>query len=354
MVFKNLEKEGYEQVVICEDAESGLKAIIAIHDTTLGPALGGTRVWPYQSEEEALTDVLRLSKGMTYKAAVAGLNLGGGKAVIIGDPREIKSEKLFRAFGRFIEKLKGRYITGEDVGTTVADMDSIRKETTFVTGVSPELGGCGNPSPLTAYGVYKGIKSSALKAFGSEDLTGKVIAVQGVGSVAYSLCRHLHEEGAHLIVTDINSDNVQKAVNEFGAKEVGVDEIYDVECDIFSPCAMGAIINDDTIHRIKARVIAGAANNQLKEPYHGDMLKEKGIIYAPDYVVNAGGVITVEDELHGFNAERTIKKIDSIYMTFQQVFEIAEQENISTHRAADKLAEKRIIDKKNSKKLINS
>ncbi|MGN8647338.1 Glu/Leu/Phe/Val dehydrogenase dimerization domain-containing protein [Gracilibacillus sp. HCP3S3_G5_1] len=352
MIFNKLEEYDYEQLVFCQDAETGLKAIIAIHDTTLGPSLGGLRIWPYKSEEEAITDVLRLARGMTYKSAVSDLNLGGGKAVIMGDSREIKSEELFRAFGRFIEGLNGRYITGEDVGSTVEDMENIRKETKYVTGVSPELGGCGNPSPFTAYGVYKGIKSSALKAFGTEDLSGKTVAVQGVGNVAFHLCRMLHEDGANLIVSDINAVNVRKAVQEFGATEVAVGDIYDVDCDIFAPCAMGAIINDDTINRLRARVIAGAANNQLKEAYHGDLLKEKGIVYAPDYVINAGGIIAIEDALHGFDRERAMKKIDAIYTKVQRIFEIADQDNIATNRAADKLAEERIQKAKESQVAI--
>ncbi|MDX8046492.1 Glu/Leu/Phe/Val dehydrogenase dimerization domain-containing protein [Gracilibacillus sp. S3-1-1] len=342
MIFDKLAQYDYEQLVFCQDEETGLKAIIAIHDTTLGPSLGGLRIWPYQSDEEAIIDVLRLSRGMTYKSAISDLNLGGGKAVIIGDPKEIKSEELFRTFGRFIEGLNGRYITGEDVGSTVEDMETIRKETKYATGVSPELGGCGNPSPFTAHGVYKGIKSAALKAFGTDDLTGKTIAVQGVGNVAYNLCRKLHEDGANLVVSDINKDNVQKAVTEFGATEVDVDAIYDVDCDIFAPCAMGASINDDTIARLKAKVVAGAANNQLKDARHGELLQEKGIVYAPDYVVNAGGIIAIEDALHGFEHERAMEKIDAIYDKVQQIFEYAEKENVATNIAADRLAEERI------------
>ena len=276
MIFQELEKYDYEQLVFCQDKNSGLKAIISIHDTTLGPALGGTRMWTYSSEQEAIIDALRLARGMTYKAAAAGLNLGGGKTVIIGDPRKDKNEEMFRAFGRFIQGLNGRYITAEDVGTTVADMDLIHQETEFVTGVSPAFGSSGNPSPVTAYGVYRGMKAAALRAFGSDNLTGKTVAVQGVGNVAFHLCRHLYEEGSQLIVTDINEEPVQRAVQEFGATAVGPSEIYGVQCDIFSPCALGAVINDDTIPLLKARVIAGAANNQLKEEHHGDMINEHG------------------------------------------------------------------------------
>src|SRR5690625_2834519 len=239
-IFKRMELDDYEQVLFCQDKGSGLKAIIVIHDTTLGPALGGTRMWPYESEEAALEDALRLARGMTYKNAAAGLNLGGGKAVIIGDPKTDKSEELFRTFGRYIQGLNGRYITAEDVGTTVLDMDIIYEETDYVTGISPAFGSSGNPAPVTAYGILLGMKAACNDAFGSDTLAGRTVAVQGVGNVAYNLCKHLHEEGASLIVTDINKKAVQRAVSEFGAKAVDVQEIYNVDCDIFSPCALGA------------------------------------------------------------------------------------------------------------------
>ncbi|MGC5324449.1 branched-chain amino acid dehydrogenase [Brevibacillus sp. SYSU BS000544] len=341
-IFDYLQRYDYEQLVFCQDETSGLKAIIAIHDTTLGPALGGTRMWTYNSEEDAIVDALRLARGMTYKAAAAGLNLGGGKTVIIGDPKKDKSEELFRAFGRYIQGLNGRYITAEDVGTTVADMDLIHQETDYVTGVSPAFGSSGNPSPVTAYGVYRGMKAAAKAAYGSDNLSGKVVAVQGVGNVSYNLCKHLHEEGADLIVTDINEENVARAVNDFGAKAVGVNDIFGVDCDIFSPCALGAIINDDTIPLIKAKVIAGAANNQLKEERHGDIINEMGLIYAPDYVINAGGLINVADELQGYNRERALKKVETIYDNILRVFEIAERDGIPTYKAADRMAEERI------------
>lgn len=341
-IFDYLEKYDYEQVVFAQDKESGLKAIIAIHDTTLGPALGGTRMWTYASEEDAIVDALRLARGMTYKAAAAGLNLGGGKTVIIGDPKKDKSEALFRAFGRYVQSLNGRYITAEDVGTTVQDMDYIHLETDFVTGISPAFGSSGNPSPVTAYGVYRGMKAAAKVAFGDDNLSGKTIAVQGVGSVSYTLLKHLHEEGAHLIVTDINEENVNKAVKDFGAKSVGINEIYGVECDIFSPNALGAVINDDTIPQLKAKLIAGAANNQLKEERHGDILHEKGIVYAPDYVINAGGLINVADELNGYNRERAMKKVETIYDNILKVFEIVERDGVPSYKAADRMAEERI------------
>jgi leucine dehydrogenase len=341
-IFEYMQKYDYEQLLFCQDESSGLKAIICIHDTTLGPALGGTRMWTYESEEDAIIDALRLARGMTYKNAAAGLNLGGGKTVIIGDPRKDKSEAMFRAFGRFIQSLNGRYITAEDVGTTVEDMDIIHQETRYVTGISPAFGSSGNPSPVTAYGVYRGMKAAAKVAFGEDSLKGKTVAVQGVGNVAYSLCRHLHQEGAKLIVTDINKENVDRAVQEFGAESVVPDKIYDVDCDIFAPCALGGIINDETIERLNCKVVAGSANNQLKEERHGDMLEQKGIVYAPDYVINAGGVINVADELQGYNRERAMKKVEGIYDNILKVFEIAKRDGIPSYKAADRMAEERI------------
>ncbi|HET7627485.1 MAG TPA: branched-chain amino acid dehydrogenase [Bacillales bacterium] len=348
-LFSYMERYDYEQLVFCQDQDSGLKAIIAIHDTTLGPALGGTRMWKYDSEEAAIEDALRLAKGMTYKNAAAGLNLGGGKTVIIGDPRKDKNEAMFRAFGRYIQSLNGRYITAEDVGTTVEDMDTIHEETNFVTGISAAFGSSGNPSPVTAYGVYRGMKAAAYEAFGTDSLSGKTVAVQGVGHVAYELCNHLHEEGANLIVTDINKAAVDRAVNDFDAKAVDPDEIYGVQCDIFAPCALGAIINDETITQLKAKVVAGSANNQLKDESHGEQLHEMGVAYAPDYVINAGGVINVADELHGYNRERAMKKVEAIYDNVARVFEISKRDGIPTYAAADRLAEERIARMKNSR-----
>jgi leucine dehydrogenase len=354
-LFKNLQMYNHEQLVFCQDEASGLKAIISIHDTTLGPALGGARMWSYQTEEAAIEDALRLSRGMTYKNAAAGLNLGGGKTVIIGDARKDKNEAMFRALGRFIQGLNGRYITAEDVGTTCADMDLIYQETKFVTGTSPGFGSSGNPSPATAYGVYRGIKAAAKEAYGYDNLEGKVIAVQGVGNVAFNLLRHLHSEGAKLIVTDIHKESVLRAVQEFDALAIEPNDIYDVDCDIYSPCALGATLNDDTIYKLKAKIIAGAANNQLKDNKHGDLLHELGIIYAPDYVINAGGVINVADELNGYNQERAYKKIESIYDNIEKVFSISKRDNIPTYKAADRLAEERIstISKSRSQFLIS-
>ncbi len=347
MIFERMEHEDYEQLVFCHDKTSGLKAIIAIHDTTLGPALGGCRMWDYASEEEAIDDVLRLAKGMTYKNAAAGLNLGGGKTVIIGKPEQ-KSEFMFRALGRYVNSLNGRYITAEDVNTTVQDMDYIYEETPYVTGISESYGSSGNPSPKTAYGVYISMKRTAKEAFGDDSLKGKKIAVQGVGNVAYTMCEYLHEEGAELIVTDINEDSVQRAVDNFGAQAVGIDEIYSVDADIFAPCALGGILNDETIPQLKAKAVCGSSNNQLKDiAKHSKMLQDHGIVYAPDFVVNAGGVINVADELQGYNEERATKKIEEMYDQIGKIFDIAKRENITTAEAADRLAEERIEGYKN-------
>lgn len=348
-IFSYLEKYDYEQVLFCQDKQSGLKAIIAIHDTTLGPALGGTRMWTYNSEAEAIEDALRLARGMTYKNAAAGLDLGGGKTVIIGDPKKDKNPEMFRAFGRYIQSLNGRYITAEDVGTNETDMDQIALETEYVTGLSSFSGTAGNPSPVTALGIYQGMKATAKEAFGSESLEGTVVAVQGVGNVAYSLCELLHEEGAELVITDINKEAVKRAQNDFNAKAVDPDEIYDVECDIYAPCALGATINDHTIPRLKAKVIAGSANNQLQSHEHGDILYQKGILYAPDYVINAGGVINVADELVGYNRERALQNVQRIYKNLEQVFAISNRDQVPTHIAADRLAEERIQAKQKSR-----
>lgn len=341
-VFSGMIAHDYEQVIFCQDRTSGLKAVIAIHDTTLGPALGGTRMWNYETEEAAVEDVLRLSRGMTYKNAAAGLNLGGGKAVIIGDARTDKNPEMFRAFGRYIQGLNGRYITAEDVGTTVEDMDIIHQETDYVTGISQAFGASGNPSPVTAYGVYVGMKAAAKAGLGTESLSGKTIAVQGVGNVAYHLCKHLHEEGVQLIVTDIHQPSVKRAVDEFGARAVDPTEILQVDCDILAPCALGGVLNEDTLPMIKAKVIAGAANNQLNTNEDGERLQQMGIAYAPDYVINAGGVMNVADELNGYNRERAFKKVETIFDNVSRVFEIAKTEQIATYRAADRMAEERI------------
>ncbi|CAM3425782.1 Leucine dehydrogenase [Hydrogenibacillus schlegelii] len=302
-VLEQMQKDDYEQVVFVQDRGSGLRAIIAIHDTTLGPALGGVRMWPYASEEEALRDVLRLARGMTFKSAAAGLDVGGGKAVILGDPKRDKSEALFRAFGRAVHALGGRYITAEDVGTTVEDLEHVFKETPYVTGISSAFGSSGNPAPVTAFGVFQGMRAAAEAVFGSDDLRGRTVALQGAGQVAYHLARHLAEAGARLIVTDLDPEKAGRIAREFGAETVPPDAIYDVEADIFSPNALGGVLNDETIPRLRVRLVAGAANNQLESPHHARALKARGILYAPDFIINAGGVINVADELSGYDRE---------------------------------------------------
>ena len=342
-IFETIEKHGeHEEVVVCYNKEAGLKAFIAIHNTALGPALGGTRMWTYKSDEEALIDALRLSKGMTYKAAASGLNLGGGKAVIMGDPRIHKSEALFRAFGQYVNSMSGRYITAEDVGTSVADMENIYAETPWVTGIPKEIGGSGDPSPFTAHGVLQGIKASAKAQLGSDNLKGLRIAVQGLGNVGFHLAEYLHKEGALLIVADMDTTKVKLAQEKFGARAVGVDEILSVECEILAPCALGAIFNDVSIGKLRTKIIAGGANNQLAEERHGRALLELGILYAPDFVINAGGLMNVFVELEGYSKERAMSHTYRIYDTLTNVFKIAKERDISTHKAAEELAEKRI------------
>jgi leucine dehydrogenase len=340
-IFEKMAKYGHEQLIFCYDKSSGLKAIIGIHDTTLGPALGGSRMWQYETEEEAIVDVLRLSRGMTYKNAAMGLNIGGGKAVIWGDAKKDKSEEYFRAFGKFVQSLGGRYITAEDVNTSVEDMNSVLMETDYVVGRGDVSG---DPSPVTAFGVYRGLKAAVKWAFGNESVKGKIAAVQGLGKVGYHLCEHLHDEGAKLIVTDINPANVERVVKEFGAAAVAPDEIYGVQCDIYAPCALGATINDETIGQFKCRVIAGAANNQLQELRHADTLREKGILYAPDFVINGGGVINVAEEFNpqGYHRDRAYARVGTIYDKLIKIFQIADAEQISTARAANSLSEQRL------------
>jgi len=341
-VFDELGSE-YEEVVFFHDPPTGLKVIVAIHSTALGPALGGTRFWPFEHEEDALRDVLRLSRGMTYKAAAAGLDLGGGKAVIIGDPKRDKSEELLRAYGRFIETLGGRYITAEDIGTARDDMDVIHRETRYVTGVSPELGGSGDTSPVTAYGVYLGMLACMEEAWQEHSLEGRRVAVQGVGKVGYHLVKHLVEDGkADVVVSDIDVDLVARAVRDFGVDTAEPDKIHAQECDIFAPCAMGGIIRDDTIPELKCRVVAGSANNQLDRSEHGEALAEVGILYAPDYVINAGGLINVADELQGYDPERARARVDSIYRTLREIFHIARDRHVTPAAAADAFAKERI------------
>ncbi|MDO4709822.1 MAG: Glu/Leu/Phe/Val dehydrogenase [Pseudomonadota bacterium] len=342
MVFEMIDQTAHEQVVFCQNKDAGLKAIIAIHNTVLGPALGGTRMWNYASEQEALTDVLRLSRGMTYKSAVAGLNLGGGKAVIIGDPARDKSEALFRAFGQFVQSLGGRYITAEDVGIDVNDMEYVYRETEYVTGVHQVHGGSGDPSPFTAYGTLQALMATLNKKFGDEEVGQYSYAVQGLGHVGMEFVKLLHERGAKIFVTDINQKLVDKAVSEYGAEAVGLDEIYDVAADVYSPCALGGTLNENTIDRLKAQVICGAANNQLAHNGIGDELARRGVLYAPDYAVNAGGVMNVALELEGYNRERAMRIMRNIYHNLSRIYQITERDGIPTYQAADRMAEERI------------
>jgi leucine dehydrogenase len=338
-IFSSMASLGHEQLLLSHDPSCGYFGIIAIHDTTLGPALGGTRFWQYGSTDEAITDALRLARGMTYKSAVAGINLGGGKSVIIGDNKRSDREALFRAHGRFIQTLGGRYITAEDIGTSPADMEYIKLETDHVAGL---LGLSGDPSPVTGYGVYVGMKAAARVRWGSDSLRGKTVAVQGAGKVAHYLMQHLHTENARIIVTDIDGEKVKRAVQEFGAEAVAPTAIYDQAADVYAPCALGATVNDETLPRLKVQVIAGGANNQLGEDRHGDELERRGILYAPDYVINGGGVINVYGELHRWPVERAKKKAGEIYETLLRIFDIAKQQRIPTYRAADRLAEQRV------------
>jgi leucine dehydrogenase len=338
-LFGLLSGHGHEQVSLYHDPASGYRGIIAIHDTRLGPALGGTRFWHYQDDREALVDALRLSRGMTYKAAVAGLNLGGGKSVIIGDNKTTRREPIFRAHGRHVESLNGRYITAEDVGTSTTDMEFIRAETEHVTGL---LGKSGDPSPVTAYGVYNGIKACAHVRYGSDSLSGKAVVVQGCGHVGYSLCKLLFEDGAKLFVADIDPQRVKTVVQDFKAIALKEDDVYRQEADIFAPCALGAVVNDKTLPQFKVDIIAGAANNQLAEDRHGQQIEARGILYAPDYVINGGGLINVNAELHGWSLERARNKAGEIYDTILRVFDIAKEERIPSYQAADRLAEQRI------------
>lgn len=342
--FGEMANHDHEQVVFCNDNETGLKAIIGIHNTVLGPALGGTRMWDYATDAEAIHDVLRLARGMTYKAAISGLNLGGGKAVIIGDADKLKNEAFLRRFGRFVESLNGKYVTAEDVNMSPQDMEYISMETRHVTGLSESVGGGGDPSPVTAYGVYVGMKASAKKAFGTDSLEGKAVSVQGVGHVGMYLLDHLTKENVKLYVSDYNEDRAKKAASKYGAQAVGLDEIYDLDVDIYSPNALGATVNDVTIDRLNCQIIAGGANNQLDdENIHGEMLLKKGIVYAPDFLINAGGLINVGiDYLGGWTKELVNHKTEKIYQTTLDIFDLSEKEGIPTQQAALRMAKRRI------------
>ncbi len=345
-VFGQLSFDDHEQVVFCNDKDTGLRAIIGIHNTVLGPALGGTRMWNYASEWEALNDVLRLSRGMTYKSAITGLNLGGGKAVLIGDAKTQKTPELMRKFGEFVHSLSGKYITAEDVGMDTEDMDIVREVTPFVTGISESKGGAGNPSPITAYGVFMGMKAAAEHRYGSNDLEGKRVLVQGIGHVGEALVEHLCNEGARIFISDINPARLEEVSKKYSA-EIYTKDIYDANMDIYSPCALGATINDETIGRLKVDIIAGAANNQLaEEKVHGKLLQEKGIIYAPDFLINAGGIINVYAELEGYDRSEIMRKTENIYNTTLEILKTAEQRKIPTHYAALQIAQQRIDDRK--------
>jgi len=344
LIIGRMEKHDHEEVLFCFDRPTGLRAIIAIHDTTLGPALGGTRMWPYASEAEALHDVLRLSRGMTYKSSLAGLDLGGGKAVIIGDARTQKTEAMFRRFGQFVESLNGRYITAEDVGMSTTEMVNIRKETTNVAGLPEEMGGSGDPSPVTAYGVYVGMKAAAKSAYGSDDLSGRKVSIQGAGNVGHALVGHLVKEGAKVFLTDIHAEKLAAIKAEFpNITLVGPDAVYDLDVDIYSPCALGATVNDDTLGRLKCSVIAGAANNQLAhEQLHGQAVMDKGILYSPDFLINAGGIINCAWERKGYNRQAAMKQTEAIYDTMLRTLKTSAEQKIPTYLAANQAAEHRI------------
>jgi leucine dehydrogenase len=334
----------YEQIVVCHDAASGLRAMIAIHSTVLGPSLGGTRFYPYNSEDEAFEDVLRLARGMTYKSAAAGLDLGGGKAVIMGDPAVVKTESLLRTYGRFVDSLAGRYITAEDVGTTQADMDMIFRETHHVTGVSRSLGGSGDPSEATAYGVWWAMKAALETLDGSRDLEGRYVMVSGVGKVGTALVRHLVEDRAKVTVADVNEAAVTRVTRDFGLDAVPVEVAHSVPCDVFSPCAMGGGLSDRTIAALRCRAVVGSANNQLATAHDGARLADRDILYLPDFVVNAGGVINIAEELIGYHRERAYAKVRGIYNTCKQVLAMAADQGTTTVAAAEALAEQRMAE----------
>lgn len=344
-VLAQLSSLGHKKVVFCHDEATGLKAIIAIHDTTLGPALGGVRMWNYDTEQEALEDVLRLSKGLTYKAAVAGLNVGGGAAVIIGDSRKHKTEALMRCFGRHIKNLNGEFIAGEDLGTSVRDMEYIRMETKYVTGVPESLGGAGNPAPYSAKGVFLGIKACVKEKFGSDELAGRTVLVQGLGNVGEHLVKLLRAENVEVFVSDINIELMQMVAKKYKAKAMEADKIFSTSADVYAPCALGATVNDKTLKTMKFAIIAGSANNQLaNENIHGQALHDMGILYAPDFLINAGGIISCYSELTGFSKKRTEQLTENIYDATREVIKLSKTKNIPTNLAAAEIAEKRIDD----------
>ena len=342
-VFGQLSFDNHEQIVFCNDKDTGLKAIIGIHNSVLGPALGGTRMWNYTNEWEALNDVLRLSRGMTYKSAITGLDLGGGKAVIIGDAKTQKTPELMRKFGEFVHSLSGRYITAEDVGMDTKDMDIVREVTPYVTGISESLGGSGNPSPVTAFGVFMGMKAAAKKQFGNDNLSGKKVLVQGIGHVGEILVDYLTKEGAIVTITDINEDRMLEVAKKYNSIIYSGSDLYTADVDIYAPCAMGATLNDDSLKKLKAKVIAGAANNQLaNEVIHGQILREKGIVYAPDFLINAGGIINVYAELVHYDRAEIMRRAENIYNTTLEIFDYADANNMTSHQAALSIAQNRI------------
>jgi len=345
-IFSLMTEMKHEQVLFCYDHETGLKAIIAVHNTNLGPALGGTRMWMYKNDNDALTDVLRLSRGMTYKAAISGLNLGGGKAVIIGDSKKDKTEAMFRRFGKFVNSLSGKYITAEDVGTSTKDMEYIAKETKHVTGLPESMGGGGDPSPVTAHGVYMGMKASAKSVWGSDNLSGKKVVVQGVGHVGENLVKQLTHDGAKVYITDINQEALAHVAGLYKAEVISPDSVYTMDMDIYAPCALGATLNTENIGHLKCAIVSGAANNQLAdENVHGQMLMDKGIVYAPDFLINAGGLINVYSELQGYNRDNAFKQTEHIYNVTLDILKKSKDEKIPSHVAAKQMAEKRIYGK---------
>ncbi len=353
-VFDLMAEYGHEQLVQCYDKATGLKAIISIHSTVLGPSMGGTRMWNYANDEDAIVDALRLSRGMTYKSAIAGLNVGGGKAVLIGNTKTMKNEAYLRRFGKFIDSLHGKYVTACDVNITPYDLEYIYMETNFVTGLPETSGGSGSSSLITAYGTYMGIKAAAKKAYGSDHLKGKKVAVQGAGSVGMKLTEYLVKEGADVFITDIDEEKLKRASKELGAHVVGEPDIYDAPVDIYAPCALGATLNDDTISRLKCDIVAGAANNQLQDDQkHGDILMEKGILYAPDFLVNAGGIMAVAAEYFGeYKKEYLYQKAEKIYDICLHVLERAEAEKQNTQKIAMRMAEERITAMGNLRKTL--
>ena len=346
-VFGHHSFDDHEQIVFCNDKDTGLKAIIGIHNTVLGPALGGTRMWNYANEWEALNDVLRLSRGMTFKSAITGLNLGGGKAVIIGDAKTQKTPELMRRFGEFVHSLSGRYITAEDVGMKTEDMDTVREVTPYVTGISQSKGGAGNPSPITAYGVFMGMKAAAKFQFGSDILEDKNVFVQGIGNVGEALVEHLVDEGAEVTISDISQERLKEVGSKYGVTIYEGNDIYSEAMDIYAPCALGATVNDDTIYKLKAKIVAGAANNQLaEENKHGKILQDRGIVYAPDFLINAGGIINVYAELEDYDRQEIMRKTENIYNTTLEILDNAKVNNITTHTAALNIAKERIATRK--------